>query len=86
MSIEKIITAALEKDAVSLKESLSDILSEKIALALEEKISELQEISKTLAKSYLSQASKNEVLPYHKFKSRIVGLARADAKLKAAIS
>lgn len=57
MSIGKIVAAALEKDAVSLKESLSEILSERIALALEEKMSELQELSKEKLSKYIDKAS-----------------------------
>ena len=57
MSIEKIITAALEKDAVSLKECLSIILSEKIALALEEKMTDLQELSNEKLSKYIDKAS-----------------------------
>lgn len=57
MSISKIISASLEKDAVALKESLSEVLSEKITLALEEKISELQEVSKEKLLRYIDKAS-----------------------------
>lgn len=57
MSISKIISASLEKDAVALKESLSEVLSEKIVLALEEKISELQEVSKEKLLRYIDKAS-----------------------------
>lgn len=62
MSLNKIILEALAKNPVGLKESLSEILSEKIAIALERKIEEstqLDEISGSTLGSYMVKANKD---------------------------
>lgn len=62
MSLNKIVLEALAKNPIGLKESLSEILSEKIAIALERKMEEstqLDEISGSTLGSYMVKAKKD---------------------------
>ena len=62
MSLNKIVLEALAKNPIGLKESLSEILSEKIAIALERKMEEstqLDEISGSTLGSYMVKANKD---------------------------